>query len=298
MELNTLKVKDKKLFDRYLRIDRRDLSVYAFTNIYIWRALFDIRWALLGDNLCLFFKDKVGCFMYLSPLGGHKKRQAAEEAFRIMDRFNKNKAISRIENVEEKDLPFFKSIGYDCRIKSHDYVCLRSDLAGLKGNRFKSKRWGLNFFLKHYEAQYVPFLSRYSGDCLKLYDRWEEARARDNPDKVYQGMMQDSRRSLEVLLDNFKRLDLTARVVKIDKEIRAFTFGFNLNRDTFCILYEITDLSIKGLAQYIFCAFAEELKGYKYINIMDDSGLENLKKVKLSYHPVKLVPAYIVKRYG
>ena len=43
-------------------------------------------------------------------------------------------------------------------------------------------------------------------------------------------------------------------------------------------------------------AFAQELKNYKFINVMDDSGLENLKKVKLSYHPVKLVPAYIVRR--
>ena len=39
-----------------------------------------------------------------------------------------------------------------------------------------------------------------------------------------------------------------------------------------------------------------ELKGYKFINIMDDSGLENLKKVKLSYQPLKLIPAYIAKR--
>jgi hypothetical protein len=61
-------------------------------------------------------------------------------------------------------------------------------------------------------------------------------------------------------------------------------------------LYEITDLSIKGLAQFIFRAFAEELKNYRYLNIMDDSGLANLKKVKLSYHPERLVPAYIARR--
>jgi hypothetical protein len=29
---------------------------------------------------------------------------------------------------------------------------------------------------------------------------------------------------------------------------------------------------------------------------MDDSGLDNLEKVKLSYHPVKLIPAYIITR--
>jgi hypothetical protein len=98
------------------------------------------------------------------------------------------------------------------------------------------------------------------------------------------------------LLDDYSGLKIVGRVVKIDKKIKALTFGFRLAEDTFCILYEITDLSIKGLAQFIFREFCRELADYKYINIMDDSGLENLKKVKLSYHPVKLVPAYIVKR--
>jgi uncharacterized protein len=69
-----------------------------------------------------------------------------------------------------------------------------------------------------------------------------------------------------------------------------------LDKDTFCILYEITDLTIKGLSQFIFRQFCSELKDYRYINVMDDSGLENLKRVKLSYRPLKVIPAYIVKR--
>ena len=109
-------------------------------------------------------------------------------------------------------------------------------------------------------------------------------------------MLGDSGACLKELLDNYKGLDFTGRVVKINNAIKAFTFGFALNADTFCIFFEITDLSTKGLAQFIFCDFCRSLTGYKYINIMDDSGLENLKKVKLSYHPVKIIPAYIATR--
>jgi len=115
-------------------------------------------------------------------------------------------------------------------------------------------------------------------------------------DPVYQGMINDSRNCLEILFDHYRDLDITGRLVQIDKEIKALSLGFKLNQDTFCILYEITDLSFKGLAQFIFREFSGDLKDFRYINIMDDSGLENLKKLKLSYHPVKLIPAYIVKR--
>ena len=82
----------------------------------------------------------------------------------------------------------------------------------------------------------------------------------------------------------------------LNKEIKAFSFGYRLNCNTFCILYEITDLGIKGLAQFIFRRFSQELKGYKYINIMDDSGLENLRKTKLAYKPARLISAYIINR--
>jgi hypothetical protein len=66
--------------------------------------------------------------------------------------------------------------------------------------------------------------------------------------------------------------------------------------ETFCILYEITDLGIKGLAQFIFRRYCQELKDYKFINIMDDSGLENLRRTKLAYKPVRQVRAFIATK--
>ena len=109
-------------------------------------------------------------------------------------------------------------------------------------------------------------------------------------------MLQDSKNCLQEAFDNYAALDLTGSLVRIEGKIKAFTFGYAINPEIFCVLYEVADLAVKGLSQFIFREFAQQLANYKYINIMDDSGLGNLKKVKLSYHPLRLIPAYTVSR--
>ena len=295
MKLNKLTLKDKKLFNQFLGLNTHELAAYAFENIYIWKGLFDIGWIVIEDCLCIFFKDKIGCFLYLAPLGNNKP-QVLERVFKVLDNFNQNKEISRIENIEEKDAPFYQNLGFDCQIKSYDYLCARYDLVNLEGNKFKSKRSCLNYFIKHNKFEYLPFSPECRHNCLKLYNRWRQERKVNNQEPLYCGMLDDTLNSLTTMLEGYRDLDIVGRVVKIDGAIKAFTFGFKLNSGTFCILYETADLSIKGLAQFIFRSFCSELENYKYINIMDDSGLEGLKRVKLSYRPLRLNPAYIAKR--
>lgn len=297
MKFNRLTLKDKKLFDGFLRAQVHQLSVYAFVNIYIWSALYDIRWGIIKDCLCVFFKDNTGCFLYLPPLGGRIDNDVCAEAFRIMDSFNSNRQISRVENIEEEGLAGYRYLGYDCYQKSSDYVCARTDLSGLKGDKFKSKRASVNYFLKHYEdVECLPFSLKHRAACLELFGIWQGQRSLGAQDKVYQGMIEDSRKCLLLLLENYRQMDVIGMLVRVRGQIKGLSFGFALNKGTFCIIYEITDLSIKGLAQFIFREICSQLKDFRYINIMDDSGLDNLKKVKLSYHPVKLIPAYIARR--
>jgi hypothetical protein len=296
VKLNKLTLKDKKLFNQFLGLDRHELAVYVFENTHIWKGLFDIRWAVIEESLCIFFKDKAGCFLYLAPLGDNKDSKLVKKTFEAMDKFNKNKDISRIENIEAKDVPFYQDLGLDCQVKSYDYICARDDLVNLEGNKFKSKRSCFNYFIKHNKFAYLPFSPRHRDNCIELYNRWRQGRKVRNQGPLYCGMLEDTLRCLTIMFEDYQNLELVGRVVKIDGAIKAFTFGFKLNSDTFCILYEVADLSIKGLAQFIFRSFCGELRDYKYINIMDDSGLENLKRVKLSYHPGRLNPAYIAKR--
>ncbi|MBU1090420.1 MAG: DUF2156 domain-containing protein [Candidatus Omnitrophica bacterium] len=297
MRLDKLSLKDKKIFSQYLAFTRHELSTYSFENVYIWSGLFDIRWAVIQDSLCVFFKDSLGCFLYLPPLGKNNNKAAVEESFRIMNGFNKNRDISRIENLEENGLPFYRKLGYNYNTKSCDYLCLRDDLVDMRGDRFKSKRANFNYFLKNYDFQYLPFSIKYRGGCLRLYESWMGGRKAKYENYIYQSMLADSGNSLKLALENYSSLNFIARVVRMGGEIKAFTLGMELNQDTFCILYEICDLSLKGLPQFIFAEFCRELKDYKYINIMDDLGLDNLKPVKLSYRPIRLIPSYIIHKH-
>ena len=296
MKLNKLTLKDQKLFNKHLLFARHSLAAFSFANIYIWRAIFDIQWVLIENSLCVFFSDKIGCFMYLPPLGKERRPQVIKQAFAIMDSINKNRDISRIENIEGEDLEYYRALGYLCHEKYPDYLCSRSDLALLRGNKFKSQRASYNYFIKHhnFDSQRLRMVDR--AGCLNLFHYWIEERKAHCHEDIYCGMLEDNREVIKEALSNYKELGLEGMIVRVEKQIKGFTFGYKLNDDTFCILYEITDLSIKGLAQFIFSKFSAELKDYNYINIMDDSGLDNLRKVKLSYKPRQLIDAYIVTR--
>ncbi|MDO8489670.1 MAG: phosphatidylglycerol lysyltransferase domain-containing protein, partial [Candidatus Omnitrophota bacterium] len=252
MKLNKLCLKDQKVFDRYLAFSRHELAAYSFANIYIWKALYDIEWAIIKDSLCIFFRDPLGCFMYLAPLARQPQPGVIQQAFAIMDKFNKNKDICRIENISQEDLVYYRSLGYRCIEKYPDYLCLRSDIALFKGNKFKSQRAAYNYFIKHYDFGVGVLKLADQADCLDLFGWWIKERKAQCSDAVYCGMLEDNRQVIQEAFTNYKQLDLEGIVVRVDKKIKAFSFGYRLNSNIFCILYEITDLAIKGLAPFIF----------------------------------------------
>ena len=235
-------------------------------------------------------------------------RNIIREAYQFMLETNQNPQIARIENVPQEMLPFLlgqhpkgccKGRGYSyppdtAVVKETEFLYETQALAQLKGNRYKSKRHAYNAFVAQYPN---ANLSRYSpadrAECLALYDTWQESRAAKCSDAIYRAMLEDSRCAHRIGLAHADALGLIGRVVQINGHIRGWTFGYPLNADTFCILFEVTDLAIKGLAQFIYREFTRELaNAYRWLNAMGDSGLANLKRVKRSYHPARLIPSY------
>ncbi len=292
MELNKLTLKDQDLFKHYLTYLPTDLAVFSFANIYIWKALFKIRWVIIQESLCIFFQDAIGCFMYLPPLAAKPQAEVLPKVFKIMDEINKNKDISRVENIPQGAQDYYRNLGYRVLAKDADYLCARQELVELKGNKFKSQRAAYNYFIKHYNFSVRDLRKVDFKDCLNLFNSWAKARMANSSDDLYRGMIEDNRKVIKETFANYEKLNLEGIIVRDKNKIKGFTLGYRVNRDTFCIFYEITDLTVKGLAQFIFRTFAIYLKDFKYINIMDDSGLESLRKVKNSYKPRRMVEAY------
>ena len=184
-------------------------------------------------------------------------------------------------------------MGFHAVQKETEYLYETHALIQLKGDRYKSKRAAYNLFVRnHPAAQLQPYQDTHLADCLALYESWQQERWEKSHDDIYRAMLEDSQHSHHTGLMNHEELGLVGRVVLIDGVLKGYTFGYPLNSEIFCILFEVTDLRIKGLAQFLFREFCREQAAHRWINTMDDSGLENLKRVKLSYRPAKQLLSY------
>jgi Fe-S-cluster containining protein len=289
--LNKLTLKDKPLIERYLKENKTDISAYHFAAIFIWKDLFQVFWTVIEKNLCLFYQDNTGMFMALPPLGPFNAG-AVKKCFALMNFSNQNSEVSRIENVSQAESTAYSQLGLRPKLKDREYVCLRDDLVNLHGDGFRHKRASYNHFIKTHNAQILEYNPAYQKACLRLYRLWMNMREDKRNDIIYQQMLEDSSLSFQTALKYYGKLGLAGYVVKAGGEIKACSFGYPLNRETFCILFEVCDLNFKGIAQFIFREFARKLSGYKYVNIMGASDLENLKKHKLSYRPAKEIGVY------
>ncbi|RKU11879.1 hypothetical protein C6502_07245 [Candidatus Poribacteria bacterium] len=270
-----------------------ELSRYAFAPHYVWRNFFDFCWTIIDDQFCLFAHQEGDYFMPILPMGASLNQKVIQQAYRFTLEVNRAKQIARIENVPEGLIPFFHQIGFRAVRKETEYLYETNALVQLKGDRYKSKRAAYNALIRnHPSAQLEPYQPAHLGDCLALYESWQQERGSRFHDDIYQAMLEDSRHSHCTGLMNCEELGLIGRVVFIDGVVKGYTFGYPLNTEIFCILFEVTDLGIKGLAQFLFREFCREQAAYRWINTMDDSGLENLRRVKLSYRPARQLASY------
>ncbi len=273
------------------------LSAYAFVSHYIWSDLFHFHWGILDGHLCLFAQYGDYLYMPIPPILSENPcaSTALSSGFAIMNRINKNKAVSRIENIDAAQTEAFISLGYDVKPGEGEYVYLREDLANLKGDSYKSKRAMCNHFIKNYRYSYEPFQTRFADDCIRLYEVWKKRKRETAIDAFSPALLEDASLAHRQAVRQYEALQLTGRVVRINNRVEGYLFGFKRRGDMFCILLEITNLDIRGLAQFIFREFCREreMEGFRYINALGDSGLKTLRRVKLSYRPSKIVPSYI-----
>jgi hypothetical protein len=301
-------LEDRRWFDALIAAGSSGdpLAAYSFPYHFVWQGLFNYEWVELEGHRCLLAGDQDGCFLALPPLGPDPCGPATVKAVAFLTERNRNPALARIENVPESLGGKCRAQGYRVVPKGPDYLYRRADLVGLHGDRYKSQRVDYNHCVKHAGPVYRPFRPEDAPACLALFRQWQRGVKHDGASDLAVHLATDAEHSHRQGIVHAAELGLIGRVVEVEGRIAAYTFGYPLSGtlapqgrgqgegSVFCILFEIADRRVKGLGAYVFREFCRELEGYEFINTMDDSGLEGLRRAKLAYHPIKLVESYII----
>jgi len=309
LTLRPLTLQDRRWFETVL--DKHtpsgdQLAAYSFPYHFIWQGLFQYEWMELEGHGCLMASNPEGSFLALPPIGSAPCGPAMAKAFAFLSQRNKTSTLTRIENAPESLADRCRGLGYRVTSKGPDYLYRRTELVGLHGDRFKSQRVAYNHCVKESRPTFRAFRPDDEKACLALFRQWREAVKQDGASDLAIHLAADSESAHRQGISHAAELGLAGRVVEVEGRVVAYTFGYPLaptlspggrgqgEGATFCILFEISDRAVKGLSQYVFREFCRELEPYEFINTMDDSGLDGLRRAKLSYHPIKLLESSIV----
>ncbi len=314
-KLKPFNIQAKEIMEYYLSFTKTEVSDYTFAQNFIWLSSSSGFYTIVNDTFCLFILSGGDIHMLLPPLGKRENiNDAIIQCFDIMNTNNSSKYYSRIDYVCETFLQDFVNYleegtmifeilqDYLVEKKLVDYVYNTDDLIDLKGNSYHTKRNEINKFRKVYENHKVEELvpNIHGKEIMNLLNRWIQNRIKYMPKEEMDSFLDGinlERDAIKRILKYYNELSLIGTVLFINEQLVGFTVGEKLLNNTASILIEKTDFDILGSAQFIFREFCKVLKAKydcKYINVGDDMGFENLKKVKLSYRPTRLVPKYTI----
>lgn len=298
----------KPLFDRYAGMLNVQLSDYTFANNFIWLSQKSGFYQIIADCFCLFALNGNCLSMLLPPLGRPEDQsKALDECFRIMDGYNPHPGLSEVEFVYRD---FANLLNPDGVVESGawlperslpDYIYRTADLIELKGNAYKTKRGEINQFRRAHPNHRLETLGPQHRDGIRaLLETWLKGRlqlltADAIADFFY--TVEQERRAIDRALTHYDTLGLTGLCLFIDDRLEGFTFGERITPDVANVLAEKTNFAIPGSAQYLFREYTKTFSDCTFVNVGDDLGLENLRRVKMSYRPALFGDKITLRRH-
>ncbi len=282
---------DKNLITSFTMNSNRRNCDLSFSNLCSWKFLYNTQFAVVEGFLIFKFWVE-GKLAYMMPLGNGDlksvlkklEKDANEEGHPFCMLGVCSSMRTELETIMPGQFVFTEDRDYA------DYIYLRSDLATLKGKKFQPKRNHINKFRNTYpDYTYSPITPERIPECLELEAEW----CKENNCDQQEGTGNE-RRALIYALQHFQELGLTGGILHARGRMAAFTFGMPISQDTFGTHVEKADTSIEGAYAMINYEFANHIpEQYLYINREEDLGIEGLRKAKLSYQPVIILPKYM-----
>jgi Fe-S-cluster containining protein len=267
--------------------------------LLMWQPLMRFFWLQWEGGTALLARQASVYFAPVPPRPGPGRDLAStcRHLLALLDRLNSNPEVSRIEWIGDDQRRLLIGPGMVCRSEGKDYLYDRRALAELKGDRYKGRRWNCNQAARRFRPSCETFRTDDLTVCLRLYAtwrRWKERRGR--ADNYAAALLADGFYAHWQALAHADDWGLAVRVARVEGRIRAYTVGAPLDERTMLVLHEIADPACSGLGPWLFREWCREWERYELVNVMDDSGLEAVRRVKRRDQPLRTVPTYRAAR--
>lgn len=295
IEFRELTLADKGLIDGYFQKGQYQNSECTFTNLFIWRDCYAVKWAVV-DGLLVIKPGQSDENWILPPYGDYDSCDLQSVLLQVKEYFAAQgkplvlRAVTQsFADLLEQRCPGMFELEEERDLE--DYLYSGDNLRELKGRKFHSKRNHLSNFRKQYpDYVYEPMTANMREEIWDYINLW--CKQKECSGKFSDGLLCE-KKAIREALDYFDQLDYVGAVIRIDGRIEAFTMGEKLNDDTVVIHVEKANGLINGLYGAINQEFLlHAWPDVAFVNREEDTGDEGLRKAKLSYHPVELVKKY------
>ncbi len=287
LNFQPITIESQEVVEPFLKKYPNDLSGYTFSLLLMGNGGYAYKWAFLDDETLLILSSTPGSSVYhlLEPIGPFPLKSQKN----LISLLSKNpiNLIWISINFINKRINFCKNFEIKKERNRFNYLYRASDLSNLKGGDYERKRNLIAQAEKLYDFVIETMDEKCHPHCPKILKNVGK------PENLSLSL-ENELKALDKALFYFKPLKFKGIVISVDGQYVAFSIYQELNNKTAEILFEKADKQYKGLYQLINRETAKAIleEGYELINRQEDLGLEGLRKAKLSYHPIELIPCY------
>ena len=143
----------KNIFSEY----QPENSEYTFTNLFIWRNYYGIKWSVYKDLLLLVCSEENKGNCALQPVGPGPQAEAGRVILEwLRDEKPENPPyIIRVDKKFVKETGGSKEFACSSDRDNYDYVYKTEDLINLYGKKYHAKRNHINRFLRSHSYEYA-----------------------------------------------------------------------------------------------------------------------------------------------
>lgn len=281
MKWEPLNLKHKPLLQNALREYPLTLSDYTFTNFWIWNIHRHYQIASIDNFVCLRFVEG-GSFMYLYPIGAGQRKTIVEKLMKLDTDF-------RMRAIPEEGLSELQELSLHIKAEEDhfDYIYAYDDLLYLSGDQFQAKRNFIHQFENRYVYHYQEITPSFIPSIIEAEKIWFNEHSDSSPGRILE------HEAVLLALQDFSVLEVFGGALLVDRKVVAFSIAEYLTKDMLVIHLEKALKEYKGGYAMINQQVLKHSSPVTFVNREEDLGLDNLIKVKQSYHPVRLEKKFL-----